>query len=854
MPRVRQSLVHRVGVFALGALVAASVALAPALPIPFAAADGNEAPGNPGAFRSISAGENHTCAILGDGTLKCWGRNNDGQLGLGDTTNRGDGAGEMGGSLPAVNLGTGRSAVAVSAGGSHTCAILDNGTVKCWGHNDYGQLGLGNVTWRGDNAAEMGDNLPAVDLGTGRTATAISAGYWYTCARLDNGAVKCWGYGAAGQLGQGNATNRGDEAGQMGDNLPAVNLGTGRTATAVSAGASHACALLDNATIKCWGWNGQGQLGLGTTDNRGDSAGEMGDNLPTVSLGTGRTATAISAGYFHTCALLDNATTKCWGHGGYGALGLGTTDHRGDSTGEMGDNLPIVSLGTGRTATAVSVGRYFTCALLDNATTKCWGYSGYGQLGLGTTHNRGDGAGEMGDNLPAVALGAGRTPIAVTAGDNHTCAWLDDASLKCWGLGYFGQLGSGDTSNRGDNGGEMGDSLPVVLLERTGVSGTITETGSGTHLAGSWVAVLRTANFSIAAGTAADASGDFSVEVAPGSYYLYLVDPTGAHTAGFDGPPTVVTVNANHVTSTTPSMASTRGAVEGMVYEASSGEPIDRAWVVTLDGASFAPETGVIAEGGRFRVAGLRPGHHFVAYLDPTGAHAPRFYIDSTDVPGAHTVDVSAGDSTRADGFLPTQTALPGGDSLKGVVTATDTGAPLAGVYVIALRAADYRFARGAITDGHGAYDLDLAPGGYKLEIVDSTGLHDMEWHRDHPYYDIALADTADAPDRVDADLNPRTATLTGTIVDDPSTTPLGGVWVIAISPNGSISGGAITAPNGTYTISGLAPGTYRATFADPNGGHRQEYWTNSPDYAGATPFTATAGATITINAALALP
>ncbi len=520
----------------------------------------------------------------------------------------------------------------------------------------------------------------------------------------------------------------------------------------------------------------------------------------------------------------------------------------------MGDNLAPVSLGTGRTATAVAADDQWVCTLLDNASVKCWGYNESGQLGLGDTQNRGDQANEMGDNLPAVDLGTGRSAIAVTAGWRHACARLDTADLKCWGQGLYGQLGSGDTSNRGDNGGEMGDSLPVVLLERTGVSGTITETGSGTHLAGSWVAVLRTANFSIAAGTAADASGDFSVEVAPGSYYLYLVDPSGAHTAGFDGPPTVVTVNANHVTSTTPTMASTRGAVEGMVYEASSGEPIDGAWVVTLDGASFAPETGVIAEGGRFRVGGLRPGRHFVAYLDPTGAHAPRFYVDSPDVPGAHTVDVSAGVGTRADGFLPTQTALPGGDSLKGVVTATDTGAPLAGVYVIALRAADYRFARGAITDGHGAYDLDLAPGGYKLEIVDSTGLHDMEWHRDHPYYDIALADTADAPDRVDADLNPRTATLTGTIVDDPSTAPLGGVWVIAISPNGSISGGAITAPNGTYTISGLAPGTYRATFADPNGGHRQEYWNNSPDYAGATPFTATAGATITINAALALP
>ena len=640
----------------------------------------------------------------------------------------------------------------------------------------------------------------------------------------------------------------------MGDSLPAVNLGTGRTASAITGGEGHTCALLDNATVKCWGLGTQGQLGLGDTATRGDTAGEMGDHLPAVALGTGRTATAITTGGAHTCALLDNATVKCWGLNFYGQLGQGDTTNRGNAANQMGDNLAPVSLGTGRTATAVAADDQWVCTLLDNASVKCWGYNESGQLGLGDTQNRGDRANEMGDDLPAVDLGTGRSAIAVTAGWRHACAWLDTADLKCWGQAGYGQVGLGDTNNRGDNTGEMGDSLPVVLLERTGVSGTVTESGSGTRLAGSWVAVLRTADFSIAAGTAADASGAFTVDVAPGSYYLYLVDPSGAHTAGFDGPPTVVTVNANHLTSTTPTMASTRGAVKGRVYEASSDEPIDGAWVVTLDGASFAPETGVIAEGGRFRVGGLRPGRHFVAYLDPTGAHAPRFYIDSTDVPGAQTVDVSAGTDTRADGFLPPQTALAGGDTLKGVVSATDTGAPLAGVYVIALRAADYRFARGAITDSNGAYDLDLAPGGYKLEFVDSTGLHDMEWNLDHPYYDIALADTANAPDRVDADLDPRTATLTGTIVDDPATTPLGGVWVIAISPTGAISGGAITAPNGTYTISGLAPGTYRATFADPNGGHLQEYWTNSPDYAGATPFTATAGATITINAALAMP
>jgi Ca2+-binding RTX toxin-like protein len=199
----------------------------------------------------------------------------------------------------------------------------------------------------------------------------------------------------------------------MGDALPTVALGTGRTATAITAGDYHACALLDNATVKCWGDNGTGLLGLGDVANRGDSPGEMGDALPAVALGAGRTATAISAGGVHTCALLDNDQAKCWGRNAEGQLGLGDTANRGDSPGEMGDALPAVALGTGRTATAITTSSLHTCALLDNDQAKCWGRNLEGQLGLGDTANRGDGPGEMGDALPAVDLPPGNDDFAV---------------------------------------------------------------------------------------------------------------------------------------------------------------------------------------------------------------------------------------------------------------------------------------------------------------------------------------------------------------------------------------------------------------------------------------------------------
>ena len=176
-------------------------------------------------------------------------------------------------SLSAVNLGTGRTATAIAAGDFHNCAELDNGDLKCWGYNNYGQLGIDSTTNMGNSSGDMA-SLSAVNLGTGRTATAISAGYFHNCAELDNGDLKCWGYNNSGQLGIASTTTMGASSGEMAS-LSAVNLGTGRTATAIAAGHSHTCALLDNGDVKCWGRNNTGQLGIDSTTQTGDSSGEM---------------------------------------------------------------------------------------------------------------------------------------------------------------------------------------------------------------------------------------------------------------------------------------------------------------------------------------------------------------------------------------------------------------------------------------------------------------------------------------------------------------------------------------------------------------------------------------------------
>ena len=203
------------------------------------------------ANNKISAGARHTCAITDNGDLKCWGLDSpDGQLGDGGSTgfNYIDAP-----SSTAIDLGTGRTAVAVSAGEKHTCAVLDNGDLKCWGDDDYGQLGIGSSTNLDLNAPPS----TAIDLGTGRTAVAVSAGIGYTCAILDNGDLKCWGKNGYGQLGIGSTTEL---------NAPpstAIDLGAGRTAVAVSAGGDHTCAILDNGDMKCWGLDSNGQLGDG---------------------------------------------------------------------------------------------------------------------------------------------------------------------------------------------------------------------------------------------------------------------------------------------------------------------------------------------------------------------------------------------------------------------------------------------------------------------------------------------------------------------------------------------------------------------------------------------------------------
>ncbi len=339
---------------------------------------------------SLATGSYHTCALLSDGTVHCWGLGNNGQLGNGTMyTNA---------STPVTVIGI-TTAVAVTAGGdygsSYSCALLLNGTIQCWG--SAGQLGDGTTA---------SSSTPVTVSGI-TNAIAVSAGGDHTCALLLGGTIQCWGRNYAGELGNGTTT----------DSLIPVTVSGITTAIAVSAGGAYTCAVLADGSVQCWGSNDYGQIGNAVY------------NYSTMPIGVGITnATAVAAGDQHTCALITDSTVQCWGYNNFGELG--------NSTGYTIQRVPLTARNI-TTATAITANREHTCAVLTDHTVQCWGYNGYGQLGNGTTTSP----------YPPANVSGITTATLVEAGDLHTCAVLTDHTVQCWGYNALGELGNGTFSD-----------------------------------------------------------------------------------------------------------------------------------------------------------------------------------------------------------------------------------------------------------------------------------------------------------------------------------------------------------------------------------------------------------------------
>jgi hypothetical protein len=310
-----------------------------------------------------------------------------------------------------VDLGRGRTARAISAGSVHTCAVLDDGSVRCWGYGEDGRLGTGNTRTIGDD--ETPGSIPPVDLGPGRTARAVSAGAGHTCAILDNGSVRCWGYGANGRLGYGNPESVGDD--ETPGSIAAVDLGPGRTATAITVGEAHSCAILDDASLRCWGDNSYGQLGDGSTTAR----------TTPVAVAGGYTFTQVVAGAEFACGLTGAGQAYCWGRNESGQLGDGTQT----------DRTAPVPVSGGLTFTSIVAGYRHACGVTASGTAYCWGDNSKGQLGDGTT---------AGHATPtAVSGGIAFQAVTTTTGSFTTCGLATTGAGYCWGNNDQGQLGTG---------------------------------------------------------------------------------------------------------------------------------------------------------------------------------------------------------------------------------------------------------------------------------------------------------------------------------------------------------------------------------------------------------------------------
>lgn len=367
----------------------------------------------------MSASDQHSCALLRDGKVKCWGRNFEGQLGTGDTQPTrvavsplslplatsvtagggftcallvdqsvycwGSSAGNISVGNPASSSTPQRvsslsSVRTIRASAVFACALLNSGAINCWGRNDYGQLGSSQLD---------ASSLPLRVEGVA-DATQIALGNYHACAVLVVGAIRCWGAGALGNNAITRALSPRSVEGVVG-------------AVAISGGSRHSCALLTDRTVQCWGNNASGQLGDGKREfvSRASEVTGLSDVF------------SISSGLSHSCAVVASGQVKCWGSNDNGQLGDGTMN---------GSLLPVTVVGI-NDAQSVSAGSWHSCAVLAGGAMKCWGSNYAGSLG------NGNGA----PSLIPVTVRTLTNAVEVSAGEGHTCARSAIGAVLCWG-------------------------------------------------------------------------------------------------------------------------------------------------------------------------------------------------------------------------------------------------------------------------------------------------------------------------------------------------------------------------------------------------------------------------------------
>jgi len=298
---------------------------------------------------------------MADGTVQCWGKNDIGQLGLGHVTSIGDSEHPTE-AVSKVQLGSVK-AIKVSAGGENSCALLEDTTLRCWGRNNHGQLGLGNTKTIGDNETPSKGEAE-VPLGAEATDVAVGGGE-HICAIPKEGGIKCWGY---------EMTIYPDE--NIGDDEPAsegILYKYGLTTDLVANG-PRACGVVTGEGNHCLGYDGDGGLALG-----------VGDKFGSAHYTWGRSETwQVAMGSQHICVTLSDYTLRCFGYNDKAQLGIDNTAFAYAGVGlSLSVDLGKNSYGNPSYALLITGGEQFTCALTELGDLRCWGRNDQGQLGLG---------------------------------------------------------------------------------------------------------------------------------------------------------------------------------------------------------------------------------------------------------------------------------------------------------------------------------------------------------------------------------------------------------------------------------------------------------------------------------------
>lgn len=246
----------------------------------------------------------------------------------------------------------------------------------------------------------------------------LAGGGGQTCALAVSGTVYCWGINGSGELGNGTSL----------DSMTPTAVSGITNAVQVAAGNDHSCAVLASGAVQCWGNNFSGALGNGTNSNSA---------LPVAVIGISQ-ATSVATGMYHSCATLSNGTVQCWGRNYEGELGNGTI---------IDSNIPVTVKGVSN-AKLVATDANHSCALLRDGKIQCWGYGAYGQLGNGSNNVT---------NATAVSVSGITNATSVVVGGNRSCALLSDQTVSCWGNGQLNVTLPSVGSNQNDT------AIPVAV-------------------------------------------------------------------------------------------------------------------------------------------------------------------------------------------------------------------------------------------------------------------------------------------------------------------------------------------------------------------------------------------------------